>query len=199
MNEESSIPSGLLSEFFADVIAKVIPGAIFLLIFFWCSLNCIWSGLNDWQSAVFFPLMLTVAWLIGTIVDIWSYWLSVKMWNFVYYKFHKKNVHKIPRTRNWYFRYLAIKIFDKKANLPFEAMAIKEKVPYKLRRLEKHMAEAAMFRNSLFVLICGTFFKHHWVYLALVVIAGFSLLIMRGNGKRLLKEYGPAKKFVRKD
>jgi len=61
MGDEPTFPTGLLLEFFSDLIGRVIPGIIFLVMFFWCKLIDHWEKLNDWQSAIYLPFILVVA------------------------------------------------------------------------------------------------------------------------------------------
>lgn len=173
-------------EFFSDLIARVIPGMIFLTMFFGCCLRTTWSGLNDWQSAILLPVVLAAAWMIGLVFDITSYFFGVFIWDSIYKRVQKiEPSSKIPKR----LKHMLICTFDKKANLPYESMPLAVSNAYKLRKLEKHMAEGAMLRSLFLIFLTGLFLQHCWFYGVLAFMSVALFLMLRGIGKKMLKEY----------
>ncbi len=156
-----SIPSSLKKEFFGDLIARMIPGSVFILIVFLGNFDE-FSGYSNWQAGLLIGFCLVTAWVVGSIIDI-------------------------------LFFHLLIYIFGEKALLDYKSLNKGSMI--EKRRLQKDMAEMAMFRNLACVFILaliasqfqGLINGKPLVYAIAICLSLFCWLVLRWRAKRCIE------------
>ena len=139
-----------ISEFFYDVISKVIPGLIFFL--FWTSIPQFVFDHKDFPELII-PLLFMLAWLVGTLVECLSYvifrWILFPTSKGIYWSVQSLASPRILRSR--YVLYWSNKLnateFFKNPVLKYEdCKKLQEEGPYH-RQIQKQNAEGGMFRS----------------------------------------------------
>ncbi len=135
MSDDPIKSDGLFSEFFFDLICRVIPGAvvIYILISQVPIISEKLSMLKEESGTLSVLVFFMACWVLGCVIDILTYDLLLRAWNFIR-----------PRWNS----HFALKMGDGENDFA----CLTDGVSLEIRRkMEKHAAESAMLRNLTFI------------------------------------------------
>ena len=176
---------GLFSEFFFDLICRMIPGGVVVCILIWQidKLRDKLPMLKDESGALAVLIFFMTSWLLGCVIDIITYEISLRAWNRIKSNWNRR----FQLGSEWHMGDDELDFACLMDGKPIEAR----------RKIEKHIAESAMLRNLIFIFFAtGTWiyfkecpFKSLYFFAATIVsLLAFCFLRRRANKMIALKK-----------